>query len=87
MDFRRVVWLSMLLVSVLEPVYQLVASPPSSQHSGWAAAFVALLVFLINLVQLLIFRRFGFVSMYAFRLAYYLIWHIAWGHIRLLVLF
>jgi hypothetical protein len=41
----------------------------------------------INLAQLLLFRRHYFVSMLTLRLAYYGIWHVAWGHLRLQVLF
>jgi hypothetical protein len=36
-----------------------------------------------GLVQLYVFRRFGFASMYSLRLAYYSLWHIAWGTTRL----
>ncbi len=45
--------------------------------------FSGLQLLAFGLVQLYVFRRFGFVSMYAFRLAYYSLWHIAWGAIRL----
>jgi hypothetical protein len=31
--------------------------------------------------------RYGFLSMYAFRLVYYLHWHIVWGYLRLQLLF
>ena len=33
------------------------------------------------------FKRYDFGSIYALRLAYYGVWHIAWGHIRLELLF
>jgi hypothetical protein len=33
------------------------------------------------------FRRYDFASMYSFRLVYYAYWHVAWGVIRLKVLF
>jgi hypothetical protein len=48
---------------------------------------VFLQIYVINLQQLRIFRRFDFTSMYAFRLLYYLFWHILWGNLRLVVLF
>jgi hypothetical protein len=41
----------------------------------------------INLVQLAIFKRNGFVWMYLFRLAYYVFWHVAWGFFRLRILY
>jgi hypothetical protein len=42
---------------------------------------------LINLCQLLIFRRYDFISMYTFRIAYYMLWHVLWGYARLRLLF
>ena len=44
-------------------------------------------VFVIAVLQLYVFRRFDFASMYSFRLVYYAWWHILWGTIRLSVLF
>ncbi|MCB9291467.1 MAG: hypothetical protein H6560_29470 [Lewinellaceae bacterium] len=44
---------------------------------------MSLHIFLINLIQLWLFKRYDFVSMYTFRLVYYLIWHIGWGWVRL----
>jgi hypothetical protein len=32
--------------------------------------------------QLFVFRRFGFATMYALRIAYYLCWRIVWGYAR-----
>lgn len=83
---EKIAWACLLAVALLEPVYQAMWSA-SNQLPSWAAAYVVLHVFLINLCELLIFKRYDFVSMYAFRLAYYLIWHIGWGHARLTILF
>jgi hypothetical protein len=44
-------------------------------------------VLAINICQLHLFKRYDFVSMFAFRLAYYAVWHVVWGHVRLGVLF
>jgi hypothetical protein len=44
-------------------------------------------VFAINVTQLLLFWRLGFWPMLTFRLTYYALWHIAWGEVRLAVLF
>lgn len=41
-------------------------------------------VFLINLSQLMIFKRY---DLYSFRLVYYIFWHIVWGYMRLKLLF
>lgn len=85
---------SLLLVALLEPAFQTWAAvtetPIVGGPTSYAASTVAydsLHIFAINVCQLQVFRRYDFVSMYAFRLVYYAIWHIVWGHIRLSVLF
>ena len=55
-------------------------------HHFSSVLYVSLHIFLINLIQLWLFKRYDFVSMYTFRLVYYLIWHIGWGWVRLEVL-
>jgi hypothetical protein len=77
--------IGMLTASTIEPVFQVAWG---SAHSPvWANAYVGVHVYAFNLVGLYIFRRYGFLTMYVFRLAYYLVWHVTWGHIRLAVLF
>lgn len=83
---ERVIHGCLLLVSLLEPVFQ-VSLGFSTQVPLWATAYVGLHIFLINLQQLRIFWRFDFFSMYSFRLIYYLLWHIIWGNLRLEILF
>ncbi len=83
--YEHIVWISILIAALLEPVYQTLWM--GGRYPLWAVAYVGLHVFLINLFQLLIFRRYDFISMYFFRLAYYLFWHIGWGYFRLKVLF
>lgn len=75
-----------LTAALLEPILQVRWSASTSERS-WVEAFVGLQVFVVNLLQLSIFRRYDFVSMYVFRLAYYLQWHILWGYIRLHMLY
>lgn len=84
--FEEIIWPCMLLIAVAEPVFQAVLSA-SDHYPLWADLYVGFHIFLINLIQLWLFKGYGFVSMYAFRLAYYLIWHIGWGWLRLEVLF
>lgn len=88
------VWWSLILVALLEPAFQVwtaasgtpvVGSPHA--YASWEVAYDGLHVLAINLCQLVVFKRYDFVAMYAFRLVYYLIWHIAWGHVRLELLF
>jgi hypothetical protein len=73
-------------VALLEPTFQAIVGA-GSERVAWAAIFVWAHVTAINLSQLVLFRRYGFVSMLTLRLAYYLVWHVAWGHYRLRLLF
>jgi hypothetical protein len=72
-------------VSILEPIYQTIGFV--GLYPMWVVAYVAAHVFLINFLQLSLFRRYDFLSMYGFRLVYYLLWHIVWGYVRLRLLF
>ncbi len=73
------IWLCIVLVAALEPVLV-------HMRMG-ASAYVGGFVFVFTLVELDIFRRYDFVSMYAFRLVFYLWWHVIWGYGRLRWLF
>lgn len=86
LTFEKITWPCMLLVAVAEPVFQAVLST-ADHYPLWADLYVGFHIFLINLFQLWIFKRYDFMSMYAFRLVYYLIWHIGWGWMRMGVLF
>lgn len=81
---ERVVWLSILLVAVCEPTFQVALG---GGHSVWGNVYTWMHVFVIALLQLYVFRRFDFAAMYSFRLFYYAYWHILWGTFRLRVLF
>lgn len=79
------VWTSILLASFIEPIFHL--SVELSEHTLlWTDVYTALHVFAFNLVQLYVFRRYDFLSMYLFRIIYYLHWHILWGYLRLYLL-
>jgi uncharacterized Tic20 family protein len=81
---ERVVWLGILVVAALEPTFQVLFEGKSFT---WGSAYTWIHVFAIAFLQMYVFRRFDFVSMYSFRLVYYGYWHILWGVIRLKVLF
>ena len=81
---QRVVWVAIALVAVAEPTFQVLVG---GSGSAWADVYTWLHVFVIAALQLYVFRRFDFASMYAFRLIYYLYWHMAWGAIRIPLLF
>jgi hypothetical protein len=80
----RAVWGGILLVAVVEPTFQVLFL---GSALTWADVYTWVHVFAIAVLQLVVFRRFDFASMYAFRLFYYAYWHILWGVIRLEVLF
>lgn len=80
----QAVWIGILLVAAVEPTFQVLFL---GSALTWAVVYTWGHVFTIAVLQLVVFRRFDFVSMYAFRLFYYAYWHILWGVIRLEVLF
>ena len=86
LSFERIIWPTILLVALLEPLFQTSLSVNRS-GSPWLTGYIALHIFLINLTQLALFKRYDFVTMYSFRLVYYALWHILWGVIRLRILF
>ena len=83
---NKIIWVCIVIVSLIEPIYQTILGS-ERPYPLWPDLYVVLHIFLINLCQLAIFKRYDFISMYAFRLVYYLIWHIGWGHLRLELLF
>ena len=86
-NFNAIFWISIIIISMAEPIYQTMDMASSNHFPVWAVAFVGLHIFLINFFQLLIFKKYDFIAMYSFRLVYYLFWHIGWGYIRLFWLF
>jgi hypothetical protein len=80
-------WIELCLffVSFLEPLFQI--SLGIGSQPLWVSFYVGSHILLINLLQLQSFKRIDFVTMYSFRLVYYLFWHIIWGHLRLILLF
>lgn len=85
-DRERILFVCILIVSIIEPVYQYMFIP-SIGKPLWLDIFDGTRLFLFSFVQLNILKRYDFISMYSFRLVYYLLWHILWGSIRLLILF
>lgn len=83
---KNITWTCILAVALLEPVYQAVMGFSNPIPLG-AVVYIWIHVLIINLSELIIFKRYDFISMYAFRLVYYLFWHIGWGYFRLQILF
>jgi hypothetical protein len=84
-SLETIIWPCIIVVSLIEPLFQTI--PLIGAYPLWAAAYVFLNVLVINVAQLWLFNRYDFVTMYTFRLMYYLLWHIIWGHARLSLLF
>jgi hypothetical protein len=53
----------------------------------WFTIYIAIHLFVFTITQLIIFKNHDLLSMFGFRLAYYMIWHIVWGYLRLDLLF
>jgi len=83
----RAAWIAIVIVSLLEPAFQVTPMLASGSSPLWASVFLAVHLTLFNLLQLITFKRYDFVAMYGARLAYYAVWHVAWGALRLRVLF
>lgn len=83
---ERIIWVCIVIVSMFEPIFQLIFGS-SSEFPLWIHVCFGFHLYLFNFIQLSIFKRYDFLSMYLFRLVYYLFWHIIWGYIRLGILF
>ncbi|MFX1357129.1 MAG: hypothetical protein ACFFA8_07565 [Promethearchaeota archaeon] len=83
---KKIIWISIFIVSLLEPVFQMIFGTPSD-FPLWIVIFFGFHLYLFNFLQLFIFKRYDFFTMYLFRLVYYLFWHILWGYLRLGLLF
>ncbi|MBT8313609.1 MAG: hypothetical protein KJP26_04040 [Maribacter sp.] len=81
--YNTIVWLSIIIVAMVEPTYQIFMDT----YTTWALLAVWLNLFLFNILQLYVFKIYGFINMYGLRLVYYLFWHIIWGSLRLELLF
>jgi hypothetical protein len=75
-----------LAVALVEPMFQ--ASDAFGVETASALdIFMIVHLTLFSIVLLQLYRRFDFITAFAFRLGYYLVWHILWGMARLTILF
>lgn len=81
---NKIVWISILVVAIIEPIFQIWFLGESSQAT---TIYTIIHVFTFSFVQLLVFKYYDFITMYYFRLVFYLFWHIIWGYLRLELLF
>lgn len=77
----RRVWPVIAVVAASETIFQVLNA--LGEPEPVIAAFVGPHLFAIGVYELMALRRFGFVAIAVFRLTYYLLWHIAWGALRL----
>jgi len=82
-DQEKLILICIFLVALIEPTFQIRVG----DYPLWALIITWINLYLFNLTQLFVFKHYGFISMYFFRLVYYLMWHIIWGHFRLDLLF
>jgi len=82
---NKIMWSGIFVASLPEPIFQ--AFGGSGQLPLWFAIFELVRIFFVILSQLAFFKRYDFVTMYWFRIVYYIAWHIAWGYLRLILLF
>jgi hypothetical protein len=75
-------WRIAIPVALIEAVLQ-----AAYAMSIGTSTFSAIHLTVFGVVQVWMFWRFGFVWMLGFRLAYYAMWHVAWGAVRLELLF
>ena len=75
-------WRIAIPVALIEATLQAVYATSIS-----TSVFSAIHLVVFGLVQVWVFMRFGFLWMLGFRLAYYALWHVAWGIVRLELLF
>jgi hypothetical protein len=75
-------WRIAIPVALIEAVLQ-----TAYATSIGTSIFSAIHLTVFGVVQVWIFWRFGFAWMLGFRLAYYAVWHLAWGAVRLDLLF
>lgn len=80
------VMVPIIAVALFEALYQVVGSA-SDGISRLLLAYLALHMTAFAIAGLTSLRRFGFGAMMWLRLAYYAIWHVAWGVLRLDLLF
>lgn len=75
-------YICIALAALVEPLFQIAGALQDGALSV-LDVYVVVALFVFGVLQLIAFRRFGFLAMYAMRLVYYLWWHIVWGVLRL----
>jgi hypothetical protein len=82
-NYKKFTMVLLVITAFIDPIFQIFFST----NETWVIVYMTFHVFFISLYEVFLFRKYGFVSMFLFRLSYYLFWHIIWGYIRLGLLF
>ena len=78
-------WVLALLLSFLEPLFQLIGQMTPEVMANFWPFFVALFLpmlltnYPMGIAQAYVFRRYGFLASFTLRMGYYIIWHIVYG--------
>lgn len=78
-------WALAIVLSLLEPLFQLIGQMTPEVMENFGQFFVALfLPFLLTnypmgVAQAYVFRRYGFLASFTLRMGYYSVWHIVYG--------
>lgn len=74
---EQIFWVLAIPLSALEPLLQSrdILALPSNLAPVYAVIFFGL-----NFVQVVLFRRYGYLSSYLMRVAFYLVWHAVYAH-------
>ena len=78
-------WVLAIVLSLLEPLFQLIGQMTPEVMANFGPFFVTLFlpVLLTNypmgVAQAYVFRRYGFLASFTLRMGYYIIWHIVYG--------
>lgn len=83
---NTVIWSCIFHTSLLESVFQFAFAVARYDFSP-VNAYTSVHVFVFGIVQMYFFWRYDFMTMYVFRMAYYLLWHMLWSQMRLELLF
>jgi len=78
-------WTLAIILSLLEPLFQLIGqmTPEVMQNFGrfFVTLFLPMLLtnYPMGIAQAYVFRRYGFLASFTLRMGYYIIWHIVYG--------
>jgi hypothetical protein len=82
---EQVFWVLAILLSFMEPVFQLLGQITPQTMENFGQFFVMLFLpmlatnYPMGVAQAYVFRKYGFLASFTLRMGYYIIWHIVYG--------